>query len=868
MNSDRDIRPPGARGPRSASVDRRGAVRPTVAVALGVFCCLGAARGGRASGWQDSYYSYRVPIAITIPAPGRYRVNLTPELVTAWINERADFKFVADRFAYDQVRLVEVDRKGRPVAGQGSAGYCLAVGPELIVNGGFEDRKDGLPVGWTADWSMFHSTQTSHDGSWCISVEGADRNACSQALRAEPNTWYKFAFWGKGNVAQPFHTPKGKWYEGLVVTYFDPYVRVNEWERTEYYFNTRDMGPWQSPDLAIRIERGTGSVDDVSLRACQVEFLLDAKAAGQKRYDLYYAPLEGTLPTVPAQTVDAMPEQRLEVQRAGDVECLDDDTCYALCSHPLAEVWCAPSTRKVLADAPVPRQARSRLSLACARNEGEAAQLVLRPTAAGSLTAVSVTLKGPHGYVLDPRQVDIRRAVYVPINEPSGSKTGRPDFRGLLPDPLPAFAPLSFKAGDPNILLWIDFTIPANAPAGPYRGAVRLSTSAGDLSVPLEVRVWDFVLPDTPTCRSAFQISRYANANLWPWHKVTTETDKFALTKAYTAAMAHYKMGDTDPCTAGLFLPEAKERGPSGVYETMLPWALGEIHVPGFSIGHVSGPSMREITDEAIRQQAAYCEPLAQYLAEQGWLSAAYIQVDEPQPVDYAGFGRWLAALRAQPHAKDLKVFVFSYYGCDWDAFRDSADILVPINNDAFSSVSPRGIARMRPGTEAWVYWTSTAHQYIDSPGINQRIWGPKLWSLGMTGVSCWITLAWWNEGTPPWVKDNPWKDPWCTYGNGLMCYFYPPSPLGPDLPAQDMTITPSLRLVLFRDGVEDFEYGAILERLVRAAPVGDRKRAQGEKALALARRPFINPVQWSLGEAYWSEARAAVAQAIEQWSE
>jgi hypothetical protein len=145
--------------------------------------------------------------------------------------------------------------------------------------------------------------------------------------------------------------------------------------------------------------------------------------------------------------------------------------------------------------------------------------------------------------------------------------------------------------------------------------------------------------------------------------------------------------------------------------------------------------------------------------------------------------------------------------------------------------------------------------------------------------MSTWGILIWWSESTD-WsnVISNPWENPQTPWGNGTLAYFYPPSPQGSDLPERDLTIVPSLRLVLTRDGIEDFEYAAILDRLIKEEKAHGRTMKQAEnpkseirnpkseirEALATLRRQFETPVSWTVSEAHWQQARAAVAQAIE----
>ena len=74
-------------------------------------------------------------------------------------------------------------------------------------------------------------------------------------------------------------------------------------------------------------------------------------------------------------------------------------------------------------------------------------------------------------------------------------------------------------------------------------------------------------------------------------------------------------------------------------------------------------------------------------------------------------------------------------------------------------------------------------------------------------------------------------------------------------LPARDMAIVPSLRLLLTRDGIDDFEYGVMLERIVQTRR-SEKIAAEAEAVLAAMRRPFVSPVHWTLGQTYWRNVR------------
>lgn len=586
--------------------------------------------------WLDAFYPYRIPIAVSVPAAGEYQLDLAPETVTDWINDKADFQFDPKYFGYDNIKLVEIDSQRRIVNQDVDAGYRILIGRELIVNGDFEKHENGKLVGWQIGHKAFTLKSDSHDRSWCMTTEGADRNGCVQSISTEVNRWYRFSCRAKGPVSVNAHYfPKGNWWRVVPHTYKDPYVPAEGWYQIAYFFNTWDKAGWEIDQVQVRMERYTGAADEISVRECLVSFVLKADRPGDKRYLLYYSPIEGNTPTVPSRQIQTIPDRSLPVRRAGDTEYLEQGLRYSLASNPLCDVWYSSTMKKVMERDPPPKTMRQKVRFSAARNESEAIQLVLRPKSEGEIHAVSATLTGPSGYVLPSDCFDMRRAKYVTIETPSRTGPGYRDvcrsaFTGRLPDPLPKFVPAACNAGEGNIIVWVDVTVPKDAPAGLYQGELGVDTSSGRLA---------------------------------------------------------------------------------------MPWEL--------------------------------------------------------------------------------------------------------------------------------------------------RVWSPKVWWMGARGMATWATTLWWKERDSLDIE-NPWKNPFTPWGNGVLAYFYPPHPKGTELPQKDLSIVPSLRMVLTRDGIEDYEYAAMLQRLLAARRPSDAGVAEGKEALARMRRQFRTPVTWTLGEAHWEQTRTAAARAIE----
>lgn len=202
--------------------------------------------------------------------------------------------------------------------------------------------------------------------------------------------------------------------------------------------------------------------------------------------------------------------------------------------------WCS-SGWKVSRPRPRPTEAGEALRIAAARGEAEAAQLVLRPVApVRGLTATALDLRGPGGAVLPAAAVEVLRVGYVEVTRPT-------DFFGVAgwwPDPLPPFGGPIDLAGSENQPLWVRVTVPREQPAGVYRGAVRLSHAGGTVQAPIAVEVFDFTLPESMTCETAFG---FDPGLVWRYHGLETEAQRREVLERYWQSFASHHIAPYNP---------------------------------------------------------------------------------------------------------------------------------------------------------------------------------------------------------------------------------------------------------------------------------------------------------------------------------
>ncbi len=160
------------------------------------------------------------------------------------------------------------------------------------------------------------------------------------------------------------------------------------------------------------------------------------------------------------------------------------------------------------------------MRISAARNEAEAAQVVVRPAQAlRAFTARASALVGPGGATIPAERVEVLKVRYVPVAMPTDA-TG---VAASWPDPLPPLkAPVTLEAGK-NQPLWVRVTVPRDAPAGEYTGTIRLAAQGFGREVPLRVRVYGFELPDRMTCTTSFGFSP---GTVWQYQRVPDAAQK------------------------------------------------------------------------------------------------------------------------------------------------------------------------------------------------------------------------------------------------------------------------------------------------------------------------------------------------------
>jgi len=521
-------------------------------------------------------------------------------------------------------------------------------------------------------------------------------------------------------------------------------------------------------------------------------------------------------------------------------------------THPLAKV-------KPLD--PVPSSPVKSVDLHAGRNEFEPFQIVLRAEAK-DLPGVDIEfsdLRTSAGAEISRKNVTVYLEQFLSLDRPSSIEGGA----GWWPDPLiprtdryaherrNAF-PFTLRRGRSQPL-WVEIFIPPSTTPGRYTGSARISLlGSAQFSVPLGLTVWNFVLPSTATLKSSFGLSGIS-ALKQHRGRYTNDEDLHSITRLYAkAALFHRVSIHVGSMVSPAFSYDAgKMQMDWRVYDKEIgPFLDGAAIAEGEPLYGAKVTSVDLRTPTAIdveEQQILYWTEWTKHFQQKGWLDRLFLYLwDEPAAGDFQKvLQRGRASQRVDPKVRNLLTTPFSA------KLEKVVQIWVPLVNclelkpgydDFCNATPPREVyaAELQQGKSLWFYQSCASHgcniiggsyftrwpsYMIDMPGAANRVMQWVAWKYRIEGELYYSMNEGYSGGKDPWTNVRLFG------GNGDGTLFYPgrPDRIGgrTDIPIE------SIRLKLLREGMEDYEYLALLAKL-RGGKAAD------EYAGRIVQKPYL----------------------------
>ncbi len=518
---------------------------------------------------------------------------------------------------------------------------------------------------------------------------------------------------------------------------------------------------------------------------------------------------------------------------------LDESYGYRLPSPAGGVVWWCEATYKVGRERDVPERTANAVQISAARNEYEPFQVVLRPEATWSNLTVAVsdfTLQGG-GVAIAGSNVEVCVVEYVPVTTASDTYFCT---TGLHPDPLVPLAAPFTAAGGSNQPLWLTIYVPKDVPAGIYDGTITF-TGFNQFSVSVQLRVFDFCLPDVTHTRTAYYTSvPIESGSSYNWHRPATVAQQRAIWDLY---MQNYRKHRVSPYSAHLYSPivwsyyGGKFTFDFREFDAAMERYLDEFGFNAFNvIGHKSPVfptylgGYPAFTPEYRRLFAQFWSSILAHLREKGWMEKAYCYWAD-EPVTPAQRTYVLDGLSALGECAPGLARLQTHYVTDSEFetnLRRKVDIWVIIL-DLYEAGRPKYEGLRQTGDELWPYVamgpkSPVPNYFVDQPALLHRIRPWLAEKYGVTGDIYWSVNYW------PY---NPWTNAESSSktSNGDGALLYPPTRVRPDKPVIEPPVN-SLRWELLREALEDREYFWLLKRFEERARM---RLAPGSAALVEA---------------------------------
>jgi len=451
------------------------------------------------------------------------------------------------------------------------------------------------------------------------------------------------------------------------------------------------------------------------------------------------------------------------------------------------DIWVEHSALKIMRDAAPTKKSAASAELFAARREWESFQIALRAESHAvsnvKVKASDLTQAGGSG-AIPAENVSLLLVAYIPIKDPPVP----------YPDPLPPLRTFDLKPRETQPV-WVTVKVPEKCAPGDYEGVVKVTADGAPArKIPVRLHVWDFTLPVTPTCVTAFGITLEPIART---HGVTGDQAKtLELHRKYYDLLLDYKISPYS-IPVELKSPEAK--------------------------AYLEDPRMTSYMIPYLEDDADLRE-LVQYLIENDWFRKGYFYpIDEPANKEsyntMIGMAQRLRSI--EPNYRMVTPFwcppEFAKDKTFYDFALGYVNIWCPNEHYFDLEKRTRGFikARRNAGDDVWWYvccgpYEPYANFFVEYPAMRHRMlfWHQK--REGIEGLLYWSTTYW----EPAQGCDDPWKSMQTVkginpniFGDGSL--LYPGKAVGIDGPVA------SQRLAVIRDGIEDFDYLCLAEELI-----------------------------------------------------
>jgi hypothetical protein len=524
---------------------------------------------------------------------------------------------------------------------------------------------------------------------------------------------------------------------------------------------------------------------------------------------------------------------------------------FSSCTNNDIKVWVASPWQHVLQN--TPPGGLQNVTLRAAANEYEPFRIIVHNESKSKLNGLNVTitsLTSTNG-VINASNIQLYRANYLHVTKPS-IRSKNP--AGWYPDALiPFTAPATEKKSSKityvaapfsvdtamNAEVWCDLYVPAGTKPGTYSGKVQVMMGKRIVSdIPVTLNVWDFELPANISMLSHFGSF---NSDAVKMMGLTAGTKEYLeVEEMYNKELLKNR---AVPSTPSNIWPEWNEK--DGLIEKGETERIKKL----VEVDHFNALDIPFRYKDESKKCKAYLAATAKWLKGLGYLDKAYIYLeDEPNDAKEYEIVRRQGALIKAAYPGIARMCTEQTISSDpkWGTLYGAVDIWCPLWGLWDEKTAKE---RLSKGEKLWSYTAlcqmdeGTPFWQVDMHPLSFRSPMWLSWHFDITGFLYWSSVYWSPYGSMNGVWEAPYfrKNYW---GEGMLLY--------PGPPAGITGFVPSIRLKLYREAAEDYEY------MTLAAKAGKKNEVD-----AVVNSLVTNFQKWSHVQNDYEKAREQLADII-----
>lgn len=506
------------------------------------------------------------------------------------------------------------------------------------------------------------------------------------------------------------------------------------------------------------------------------------------------------------------------------------------------EAWQVNPIIKVFPET-MPPARNTACQVALARNEAESLQLAIR--ASSDITTLEAEVDPPRGSrntQLAPPEIGW--VDYVPIDHPSSyyslttpawelkfpSNAGSSDgWAGWWPDPISPYTITSLTANRTHSL-WLTFKTDPQSQPGNYRGNIRLKSDGKTIkSIPYTLTVWNFTLPERPSCAAIYDIRMNQQ---WLHHGKSEAEARDEIMQIMAdkkvcpdncGVNLHFKRDSNGTVTCDFTAYDAAMERYFDHYKFPFAYTprslylFGWEHPPRSFLGEApfeGEPPYTNADRTRLRPEykAAYQDALRlywQHMQAKGWANRIVLYISDEPYLDKTHIKDQMKACCTMIHEvdPDIRIYCSTWRHCpDWNGYLNIWGI------GHYGCFPAEEMETRRAAGDA-IWFTTDGQMCTDTPYCAvERLLPHYCFKYGAEAYEFWGMT---------WFTYDPWQKGWHRYIHQSSTpgeYYYVRYPNGdgyliyPGTRGTDTRPVTTIRLEAARDGVEDYEYLKLLQ--------------------------------------------------------